>query len=105
MKISVIDPIGYSLKRMKLILFSELDAGKWFVLGFCAFLADLCSGGGSFFGSMNGVFDNKSMEIFPFDEIANLVSGHLIIVVIAILVLFFIVLNPREFSLLVFLQL
>lgn len=92
MKISVIDPIGYSLKRMKLILFSELDVGKWFVLGFCAFLADLCGSGGSFLGSMNGVFDNKSMEIFPFDKIANFVSGHLTIVVIAILVLFFIVL-------------
>ena len=43
--ISVTDPIGEAYTATKQILFKPFDLGKWFLLGFCAFLADLGSGG------------------------------------------------------------
>lgn len=44
--ISVIDPLGPAFERMKVILFKPFDLGKWFVIGFCAWLAYLGEGGG-----------------------------------------------------------
>ncbi|MCP4607320.1 MAG: hypothetical protein GY845_01215 [Planctomycetes bacterium] len=44
--VSVIDPIGPAFERVKTILFRPFDFGKWFVIGFCAWLAYLGSGGG-----------------------------------------------------------
>ncbi len=46
MALSVTDPIGAALDRTKRILFKPFDIRKWFVLGFCAFLAYLGEGGG-----------------------------------------------------------
>lgn len=45
-KISVIDPLSPAFERVKIILFRPFDLGKWFVIGFCAWLAYLGSGGG-----------------------------------------------------------
>lgn len=45
--VSVIDPITPAIDRVKLMLFQPFDIGKWFVIGFCAWLAYLGSGGGS----------------------------------------------------------
>lgn len=45
-RISVIDPIGPTFERVNLILFKPFDLGKWFVIGFCAWLAYLGQGGG-----------------------------------------------------------
>ncbi len=39
MALSVTNPISAALDRTKRILFKPFDIGKWFVLGFCAFLA------------------------------------------------------------------
>jgi hypothetical protein len=44
--VSVIDPIGPAFERVKTILFRPFDVGKWFTIGFCAWLAYLGSGGG-----------------------------------------------------------
>jgi hypothetical protein len=44
-KISVIDPISPAIDRVKTILFRPFDAGKWFIIGFCAWLAYLGRGG------------------------------------------------------------
>ncbi len=44
--VSVIDPIGPTLEKVKMILFKPFDLRKWFVIGFCAWLAFLGSGGG-----------------------------------------------------------
>jgi len=44
--ISVIDPISPAIERVKLILFKPFDVRKWFVIGFCAWLAFLGKGGG-----------------------------------------------------------
>ncbi|MCK4871728.1 MAG: hypothetical protein KAS72_03280 [Phycisphaerales bacterium] len=46
MAISVVDPVGRAIARTKLVLFQPFDLGKWFVLGFCAFLAVFGEGGG-----------------------------------------------------------
>jgi len=43
--ISVIDPIGPTFERVKLLLFKPFDLGKWFTIGFCAWLAYLAQGG------------------------------------------------------------
>ena len=43
--ISVTEPIGSAYTATKQILFKPFDLGKWFLLGFCAFLANLCDGG------------------------------------------------------------
>jgi hypothetical protein len=46
-RVSVIDPISPAIDRVKLMLFSPFDLKKWFVIGFCAWLAYLGTGGGS----------------------------------------------------------
>jgi len=45
-RVSVIDPITPSIERAKIMLFRPFDLKKWFVIGFCAWLAYLGSGGG-----------------------------------------------------------
>ena len=44
--VSVIDPIGKAIDRAKAVLFEPFEMGKWFVIGFCAWLAMLGQGGG-----------------------------------------------------------
>ncbi|MBL7075934.1 MAG: DUF4339 domain-containing protein [Kiritimatiellae bacterium] len=46
--IKLIDPVKYAWRRMVLILFQPFEIGKWFALGFCAWLASLGESGGSF---------------------------------------------------------
>jgi hypothetical protein len=46
MALSVTDPITPAIERVKKILFQPFDIGKWFVLGFSAFLAELAGEGG-----------------------------------------------------------
>jgi hypothetical protein len=43
--ISVTEPVGPAIERTKAMLFRPFDAGKWFTLGFCAWLALLGEGG------------------------------------------------------------
>jgi len=64
-RISVIDPISPALERVKIILFKPFDIGKWFVIGFCAWLAFLGEGGGGGGSGPNFSFGNG------FDQ-----SGH-----------------------------
>jgi len=55
MPISVVDPVGRAIERTKKILFRPFDLSKWFVLGFCAFLAHLGEGAwGSRFNTGGG---------------------------------------------------
>lgn len=44
--ISVLDPLTPAFERVKAILFRPFDLGRWFVIGFCAWLAHLGGGGG-----------------------------------------------------------
>jgi hypothetical protein len=45
-RVSVIEPVGQAVDRAKRILFEPFDIGKWFAIGFCAWLAFLSEGGG-----------------------------------------------------------
>lgn len=49
MNVSVINPIGDAFKRTGQVLFRPFDITKWFILGFCAFLAYLGEGGGPWY--------------------------------------------------------
>ncbi len=44
--ISVLDPLTPAFERVKTILFRPFDLGRWFTIGFCAWLAYLGGGGG-----------------------------------------------------------
>jgi hypothetical protein len=48
-EINVVEPVSPALERVKRVLFQPFDLGKWFVIGFCAWLACLGEGGGSGF--------------------------------------------------------
>jgi hypothetical protein len=52
--ISVTLPVGQAIDRVKQILFRPFDAGKWFAIGFCAWLAYLGEGGGGYNFRMPG---------------------------------------------------
>ncbi|HEY7326140.1 MAG TPA: hypothetical protein VH592_00765 [Gemmataceae bacterium] len=45
MALSVIDPVGSAIERARHVCFGPFDLGKWFVIGFCAFLAAFAEGG------------------------------------------------------------
>ena len=64
-QISVIDPISPAIEWVKTILFRPFDLGKWFVIGFCAWLAFLFEGGGSGpnnFGGQQYEFSEESFH-------------------------------------------
>jgi hypothetical protein len=46
----VAEPVSPALERVKLMLFQPFDPGKWFVIGFCAWLAYLGEAGSGFSG-------------------------------------------------------
>jgi hypothetical protein len=52
-KVSVIDPISPAIERVKVMLFKPFNLGKWFTVGFCAWLAYLGTGGGGGGGGGN----------------------------------------------------
>lgn len=52
-RVSVIDPVGPALERVRQILFSPFEIGKWFIIGFCAWLANLGQGGFNFNYNVN----------------------------------------------------
>jgi len=60
MSVSVVDSIDRSVKWVKHILFDEFSLAKWFVLGFCAFLAMLGEGGAANFPTQVLRFKNHS---------------------------------------------
>jgi hypothetical protein len=39
--ISVVEPLTPAIERVKTVLFRPFDLGKWFIIGFCAWLAEL----------------------------------------------------------------
>jgi hypothetical protein len=45
-EINVVEPVSPALARVKRVLFQPFDLGKWFIIGFCAWLAYLGEGGG-----------------------------------------------------------
>lgn len=52
--ISVLRPVGFAIEKTREILFSPFDMGKWFTIGFCAWLAFLGESGGGSGGGRGG---------------------------------------------------
>jgi hypothetical protein len=87
----VAEPVSPALERVKLMLFQPFDLGKWFVIGFCAWLAYLGEGGGSGFhvpgGGGHGGGGNFRYE---FEHARDFVLNNLYwIIPVAALVIFF----------------
>jgi hypothetical protein len=94
--VSVIEPLGAAFDRVKTILFSPFDLGKWFTIGFCAWLAYLGTnghGGGGGGGGRGDVSYNVSEDVAQAKEyvLANLnwIIPLALIVVLLIIVLWF----------------
>jgi hypothetical protein len=49
LNVSVVEPLTPAFERVKEMLFSPFDIGRWFAIGFCAWLAFLGEGGGPSF--------------------------------------------------------
>lgn len=101
--ISVTTPVGQAIERVRLVLFNPFDLGKWFVIGFCAWLAGLGerSGGGSFnTGSNHGGGDiHQQFEHARSYVVENLawilpITIFIFLVIIGLMILF-IWLNSR----------
>ena len=93
--VSVINPITPAFERVKLILFRPFDLGRWFIIGFCAWLAYLGSGGGSGGGSHgNFPLDNRSEAREAVNQTKEFIVTNLywIVPVAAFLIIFGIVL-------------
>ncbi len=61
-RVSIIDPISPAIERAKIMLFKPFDLKRWFVIGFCAWLAYLGSGGGGGGGGSNINIPGKSHD-------------------------------------------
>jgi len=69
MNISYSNPLSRGWDRMKKALFQPFDIGKWFTVGFTAFLAALVDGGSP---GGNGNYSNRFKDgNFDWDEVAN----------------------------------
>ena len=76
-RISVIDPIGPAIEHVRLMLFKPFDLSKWFIIGFCAWLAQLGKGGGG--GGGNG-WREKNFDP-GFHAIRESVLAHLAVII------------------------
>lgn len=45
MALSVVDPVNAAIEQARRVCFRPFDIGKWFIVGFCAFLAAFVEGG------------------------------------------------------------
>ena len=52
-EINVVEPVSPALEHVKDMLFRPFDLGRWFVIGFCAWLAQLGETGSGFGGNYN----------------------------------------------------
>jgi hypothetical protein len=97
--ISVTLPVGQALDRVKKVLFQPFDIGKWFVIGFCAWIAYLGEGGGLNTGfnygghhgqggqSPRAVFENaRDYVVHNIGWIAPLAVGLIIVILVMWLV-------------------
>jgi hypothetical protein len=90
MIISVTKPIGRSLDWTRHILFAQFSLGKWFTLGFCAFLAGLGEGGTPGFSlNLDGLTHILGADGFPLDSVINFILDHLVATVIVASMIFF----------------
>jgi len=92
MAVSVTDAIGSAFRRTGQILFRPFDIGKWFVLGFCAWLAWLGKSGGASFNFQTGGPGRRGRGGGPgFDPILNWLQDNLSLVILLAVVAFVLV--------------
>ncbi len=83
--VSVIDPITTAIQRVKLILFDPFEIEKWFIIGFCAWLAFLGEGGAGGGGGGGGGGPSGGGHPGDFREF---IAEHLpVIITVAVVVL------------------
>jgi len=89
--VSVIEPLSPAIERVKTILFKPFDLGKWFVIGFCAWLAYISKGGGGGSGGRNfqrGVEPGQAFhqaKDFILDNLSWLIPVAVIVVMLMII--------------------
>jgi hypothetical protein len=89
-KIEIFKPFGEAFELMKRILFQPFDLGKWFVIGFAAFLASLSGGMHFNFTSFNRnqdwhwKFSSMRHDMAP--SMANLPAWVIPLVIVFVLV-------------------
>jgi hypothetical protein len=93
LRISVIDPVHAAIERVKLILFRPFNLERWFIIGFCAWLASLGQSGGGGGGSGNFQWNAHSgeqlkHEIAQYLPIIIAVGAVLLVVGIAVHIVF-----------------
>jgi hypothetical protein len=79
-EINVVEPVSPALEHVKRLLFQPFDLGKWFVIGFCAWLAFLGEGrGGGFNFQVPGGGNNHGSAEFRhnFEQAKNYVLSNL----------------------------
>lgn len=74
-KISVIEPIKPAIERVKLMLFQPFELRKWFIVGFCAWLAYLGTGGG---GGGGGNWSGPHKHKAEIAESINVVKEYIL---------------------------
>ena len=67
---------------MRHVLFEPFDLGKWFALGFCAFLAELGSGGGGSSFNLGSSGDDGGLHVPDARAVFNFIGEHLAAIVI-----------------------
>jgi hypothetical protein len=76
-EISVVEPVSPALERVKRVLFRPFDLGKWFVIGFCAWLAGLGQGGGARGNFNAGSWNQDGNVRHGFDHARDYVLANL----------------------------
>jgi len=91
MEISVVQPLERAWDRMMQVCFRPFDAGKWFTLGLCAWLATLGSGGGSFNGGGGGNRSGKGQRALEMiNRVLDWCADNAVLVIGGLAVLFLI---------------
>jgi hypothetical protein len=87
-RISVIDPIGFAIERVKQMLFRPFDFGRWFAIGFSAWLANLGQGGGFNFRIPADSFDSHRG---PFHNVRDVCQENILLIVFIAVMVFVVV--------------
>jgi len=82
--ISVITPIGEAIEKTKSLLFRPFDFGRWFTIGFCAWLAMLGQGGFRF----RPPFGPRSLQNHSGEQIFDAIMSRLPLIITVGSVLF-----------------
>jgi len=79
---SVTRSVSVAYDHVVRILFSPFDMGKWFILGFCAFLSQLGGGFGGLSRIPTNLGNHDSSETEGFSGAFSWVQEHLILVIV-----------------------